>query len=438
MIEDDNNPLAVLDKAAAFAKIDPEAVERLKYPKTLLEVSMPVRMDNGQLKIFKGYRVHYSDIRGPTKGGIRFHPDVTREEVTNLAFWMSIKCAVMGLPFGGAKGGVSVDTKVLSKMELERVSRSYIRHVADFIGPDIDIPAPDMYTNPMIMGWMMDEYSSIKRQSCPAAITGKPIPLGGSRGRDDATARGLYYLIKQIEKDRNWVPEKIRVAVQGFGNAGQHIANLLYRDGYKIVAVSDSKGGVYKEDGLAIPVVIETKNQIKDDHAAYGKAQLCDLVESTACISNADLLELDVDILIPAAMEKQITKHNAHNIKAKYIFEAANGPISNEADEILNQKGTLVVPDIFANGGGVTVSYFEWVQNRSGFYWGLEKVHKKLQTIMIREYHNITSLMKKHNIDMRTAAYTHALNRYGEAVNALGTHDYFAVRPITMKNTGNV
>ncbi len=427
-MEDNNNALSILDKAAAFACIDPEAVERLKYPKTIVEVSLPVRMDNGQLKIFQGYRVHYNNVRGPTKGGIRFHPDVSRHEVTNLAFWMTIKCAVLGLPFGGSKGGVSVDTKMLSKMELERLSRSYIRHIADFIGPDVDIPAPDMYTNPMIMGWMMDEYSSIKRQSCPAVITGKPIPLGGSQGRDDATARGLYYLLKKMEKERKWVPDKMRVAIQGFGNAGQHIADLLYRDGYKIVAVSDSKGGVYKEDGLVIPDVIQTKNQIKDDQAAYGKEQLCDLVEAAACISNADLLELEVDILIPAAMEKQITKNNAYDIKAKFIFEAANGPIDSEADEILNHQGTLVVPDILANGGGVTVSYFEWVQNRSGYYWSLGEVHEKLQAIMIREYLNIIGEMKKNKTDMRTAAYTHALNRYGEAVKALGTHDYFSTR----------
>ena len=422
----DNNPLSRLDKAATYANIDAETVERLKYAKSSLDVSLPVRMDNGELKIFKGYRVHYNSVRGPTKGGIRFHPSVSLEEVTNLAFWMTIKCAIMGIPFGGGKGGVSVDTKKLSKMELERVSRSYIKHIADFIGPDIDIPAPDMYTNPMIMGWMMDEYSSIKRQHCPAVITGKPIPLGGSRGRDEATARGVYYVIKQMEKEENWQPEKIRVAVQGFGNAGQHMADLLHQDGYKVVAVSDSKGGVLQESGLDIPAVIAAKNKIRNDQAAYGKAQLCDFVDASACITNEQLLELDVDILIPAAMEDQITKHNADNVKANYIFEAANGPITIEADEILHRKGILVVPDIFANGGGVTVSYFEWVQNRSGLYWGLEKVRKKLQATMIREYHNITKLMKKHATDMRTAAYIHALNRHAEAVTALGTHDYFA------------
>lgn len=426
MVNDKNNPLARLDKAAEFAKIHPEAVERLKHPKSSLEVSLPVRMDSGELRIFTGYRVRYNDVRGPTKGGIRFSPSVTEQEVMNLAFWMTLKCAIMGLPFGGGKGGVIVDTKELSKMELERLSRSYINHIADFIGPDVDIPAPDMYTNPMIMGWMMDEYSSIKRQYTPAVITGKPIPLGGSKGRDEATARGAYYVIKQLEKEKGWAPENMRVAVQGFGNAGQHMANLLYQDGYKVVAVSDSKGGVLQADGLNIPDVIAAKNKIRDDHAAYGKAQLCDLIDASACITNENLLELDVDILIPAALEDQIHKGNAEKIQARYIIEAANGPTTIEADEILNKKGVLVVPDIFANGGGVTVSYFEWVQNRAGMYWGLEKVRKRLQATMIKEYHNITTIMKKYGTDMRTAAYIHGLNRHAEAITALGTHDYFA------------
>lgn len=421
-----NDPLRRLDKAAKFANIHAEAVERLKHPKSSLEVSLPVRMDNGELKVFTGYRVRYNDVRGPTKGGIRFAPSVDEQEVTNLAFWMTLKCAIMGVPFGGGKGGVTVNTKELSKMELERLSRSYIRHIADFIGPDVDIPAPDMYTNPMIMGWMMDEYSSIKRQYSPAVITGKPIPLGGSKGRDEATARGVYFIIKQLEKENAWQPEKTRVAVQGFGNAGQHVANLLYQDGYKVVAVSDSKGGVLQEEGLNVPEVIAVKNERTDEQAAYGKAQLCELVDASACITNENLLELDVDILIPAATEDQIHKDNADKIKAKYIFEAANGPTTFEADEILNKNGVTVIPDIFANSGGVTVSYFEWVQNRAGMYWGLEEVRKRLQVMIIKEYHNIRTIMKKYNTDMRTAAYIHGLNRHAEAITALGTHDFFA------------
>lgn len=421
-----NNPLSRLDKAQQYVNIDSETVERLKYPKASLEVSLPIRMDDGSLRIFKGYRVHYNNLRGPTKGGIRFHPLVCLQEVTNLAFWMTIKCAIMGVPFGGGKGGVSVDTKTLSKMELERLSRSYIQRIADFIGPEIDIPAPDMYTNPMIMGWMMDEYSTIVRQYSPAVITGKPIPLGGSQGRDEATARGAYYVIKELENQKKWQPKEIRVAVQGFGNAGQHIAKQLYDDGYKVVAVSDSKGGVYQADGLNIPAVIEAKNKLRDDEAAYGKAQLCELVDASACITNEALLELDVDMLIPAALEDQITKDNADKIQATVIVEAANGPTTPEADEILQKKGVLVVPDIFANAGGVTVSYYEWVQNKTGMYWSIEKVRKMLQENMITEFKHISQIMKKHDTDMRTAAYIHALNRHAEAVAATGTHDYFS------------
>jgi glutamate dehydrogenase (NADP+) len=420
-----NEALSRLDKAASYAKIDVEAVEKLRHPKACLEVSIPVRMDDGSLRIFTGYRVHHNDVRGPTKGGIRFHPQVSLDEVKSLAFWMTIKCAVVGIPYGGGKGGVIVDPKELSRMELERLSRGYIQQIANFIGPDTDIPAPDVYTNSMIMGWMMDEYSKIVRRLSPAVITGKPIPLGGSQGRDDATARGGYYCIKELEKKRNWDPKTIKVAVQGFGNAGQFIADMLYRDGYKVVAISDSKGGIYRPQGFDVPSIIQVKNNSKELQAVYCEGSVCQLVDATV-ITNEELLELDVDILIPAALENQITKSNAANIKAGTIIELANGPTTFEADTILQQKGTLVVPDILANAGGVTVSYFEWTQNKSGYYWSLETIHERLKEIMLREFNHVYRLMETHQVDMRTAAYIHALNRQAEAVVALGTHNYFS------------
>lgn len=417
--------LSRLDKAATYAKIDNETIAKLKHPKACLEVSIPVRMDDGSLKIFTGYRVHHNDVRGPTKGGIRYHPNVSLDEVKSLAFWMTIKCAVVGIPFGGGKGGIIVDPKELSRLELERLSRGYIQQIADFIGPEIDIPAPDVYTNAMIMGWMMDEYSTIVRKLCPAVITGKPIPLGGSQGRDDATARGGYYCIKELERKKSWKPADIRVAVQGFGNAGQFIAEMLYRDGYKIVAISDSKGGIHRPQGFDVPSIIHVKNNSKELQAVYCEGSVCQLVDATK-ITNEQLLELDVDLLIPAALENQITHENASRIKAKVILELANGPTTFDADEILQKKGTLVLPDILANAGGVTVSYFEWVQNKSGYYWTLAKIHELLKEIMVREFDNVYVIMEKHQCDMRTAAYIHALNRQAEAVVALGTHHYFA------------
>src|SRR3990167_3602037 len=270
--------LSQLDQAAQFSHADPETIERLKYPQSVLIVSIPVRMDNGALKIFTGYRVRHNDSRGPTKGGIRYHPDVTLDEVKALAFWMTLKCAVMGLPYGGAKGGITVDPKHLSRLELERLSRGYIEQVANFIGPHTDIPAPDVYTNPMIMGWMMDEYSKIVRSHNPGVITGKPIELGGSLGRDDATGRGGYYCIKELERHRQWNPKEIRVAIQGFGNAGQHVAQLLHRDGYKIVAVSDSGGGIYRQEGFDVPSLIRMKKETKRVQAVYCEGSVCEMI----------------------------------------------------------------------------------------------------------------------------------------------------------------
>jgi glutamate dehydrogenase (NADP+) len=414
-----------LDRAFQYAEIDPEAIERLKHPKQILEVSIPVRMDDGSLRVFTGYRVRHDDTRGPTKGGIRYHPDVELAEVKALAFWMTCKCAVAGLPFGGGKGGIIVNPKELSRMELERLTRGYIEQIADFIGPETDIPAPDVYTNAMIMGWMMDEYSKIHRRRTPAVITGKPIPLGGSLGRDDATGRGAYYCIKELEQKRGWKPEEVRVAVQGFGNAGQHVAHLLHADGYRVVAVSDSHGGIYSSDGFDVPSLIHTKNESRKLQAVYCEGSICEVVEADT-ITNEQLLELDVDLLIPAALENQITSDNAGRVQSPVIVEVANGPITGDADQILNKKGKLVVPDILANAGGVTVSYFEWVQNKGGYYWTVDDVHTRLHEIMSREFNTVFDLMERKQVDMRTAAYAIALNRIGEAIASQGTARFFA------------
>jgi glutamate dehydrogenase (NADP+) len=415
--------LARLDKAFGYSSVDVEALERLKHPKAALEVSIPVRMDNGSLKIFTGYRVHHDNTRGPTKGGIRFHPEVSLDEVKALALWMTFKCAVVGIPYGGAKGGVTVDPKQLSRLELERLSRTFIEQISYFIGPDKDIPAPDVYTNSMIMGWMMDEYSKLNHRHSPAVITGKPIELGGSLGRDDATGRGAYYCIKQLEKKKNWQPKDITIAVQGFGNAGQHIANLLHNDGYKIVAVSDSRGGIYNEKGLNIPHLIRAKLEMKDLKTASSQQNSGE--QPANYISNDELLKLDVDILIPSAMENQIHSDNANQIKAKIIVEVANGPVTYDADAVLANKDILVIPDILANAGGVTVSYFEWVQNRAGYYWTEEEIHYKLETVMVNAFNEVYQLMMEKAIDMRTAAYAVALNRLGKAICVKGTHSYF-------------
>ena len=413
-----------LDEAFKYAEIDPEALELLKHPKMIIQVSIPVRMDDGSLRVFDGYRVRHDDTRGPGKGGIRFHHHVNLSEVKALAFWMTCKCAVVGLPYGGGKGGVIVNPKELSRLELERLSRGFIRQIADFIGPEIDVPAPDVYTNAMIMGWMMDEYSKIVRQRTPAVITGKPIPLGGSLGRDDATGRGAYYCIKELEKKRGWNLMDIRVAVQGFGNAGQHVSRLLHRDGYRIVAVSDSRGGIYNTKGFDVPSLIFTKNESRQLKAVYCDGSVCEAVDADN-VSNEELLELDVDVLIPAALENQITKENANAIKAPVIVEVANGPTTSEADEILKSNKILVMPDILANAGGVTVSYFEWVQNKAGYYWPVEEVNTKLHKIMATEFNKVFDLMEKKQIDMRTAAYAYALGRIGEAIESQGTKRYF-------------
>lgn len=416
-----------LEKALRYVTICEDAIERLRYPKASLSVAIPVRMDDGSLRVFQGYRVRYDDSRGPTKGGVRFHPNVSIDEVQSLAFWMTFKCAVLNLPFGGAKGGITVNPKALSKFELERLSRGYVDAIADFIGPDIDIPAPDVYTNAMIMGWMMDQYSIIRRQITPGVVTGKPITMGGSLGRETATAMGAFFVINAAMAKSGRSPNETTVAIQGFGNAGGILAELLFNAGYKIVAVSDSQGGVYASKGLDIPSVRRFKESSRNIRAIYCEGTVCNIVDHEI-ITNQELLALDVDVLVPAALENQITADNADRVRAKFIFEVANGPIASAADAILEARGIQVFPDILVNAGGVTVSYFEWVQNRSGFYWTLEEVNRRLKDRMTEETEKLGSIAQELNISMRTAAYVHALNRLGEAIKAKGSRDYYISR----------
>ena len=422
-----------LDRAGELAGTDPEVLERLRHPKATLQVSLPVRMDDGSLRVFEGYRVHHDTTRGPTKGGTRFHPDASMDEVKALAFWMTCKCAVVNIPYGGAKGGVVVDPKGLSPMELERLAREFVRRMGDFIGPDVDIPAPDVYTHTRIMGWMFDEYSALKGRHCPAVITGKPISLGGSQGRGEATGRGAYYCIKELERKRGWDPGEVRVAFQGFGNGAQSCARLLHEDGYRVVAVSDSKGGIYQDDpdagGFDVPSLIQVKNQTRQLEAVYCEGSVCERVDAER-ITNAQLLELDVDILVPAALENQITAGedgNAQRVKAGVIVEIANGPTALDAEAILaKDPDRLVIPDILANAGGVTVSYFEWVQNRTGHYWPQGRVFDQLREVMSDAFNHVFQTRDRLDTDMRTAAYVVALERIGEAIADGGTQRYFS------------
>ena len=414
-----------LDRALQYVSISADATERLRRPQASLTVSIPVRMDDGSLRVFEGYRVHYDNTRGPTKGGIRYHPDVSLDEMQSLAIWMTFKCAALGLPFGGAKGGIALDPKALSRLELERLSRGYVDAIAPFIGPDTDIPAPDVYTNAMIMGWMMDQYSIIQGHRSPAVITGKPVSLGGSLGRSTATGTGAFHVLQAMMAKLGRSPADLTVAVQGFGNAGSVIARHLFDSGYRVVAVSDSRGGIYAPQGLDIPSVQQHKVANRSLQAVYCHDTVCDLVDHKT-LTNEELLTLPVDILVPAALENQITTSNVANVQARYIFEVANGPVSADADLILEDKGILVFPDILVNAGGVTVSYFEWVQNRSGLYWSEAEVHQRLETKMEEEAEQIWQIAQEKSISMRTAAYVHALTRLGEALDARGTQDYYA------------
>jgi len=409
------NPFSIaqqqFDIAAKILNLDPRLRAVLREPVRELHVSLPIRMDDGDVKVFKGFRVQYNDARGPSKGGIRFHPDETIDTVRALAAWMTWKTAVMDLPLGGGKGGIICNPKVLSERELERLSRAYIGAIGWIIGPERDIPAPDVYTTPQIMGWMMDEYSKLRGHSTPGAITGKPLSLWGSLGRDDATARGAWYAIREAATVLDIDLSKARVAIQGFGNAGTFAASLgsqLFRS--KIVAISDSAGGIFNPNGLRGEEVQAYKRQ-RGSVVGFPGAQP---------ISNADLLEVDADILIPAALENQITAENASRVKARIVAEAANGPLTPEADIVLHTRNVFVIPDFLCNAGGVTVSYFEWVQNQRGMPWELEDVHRRLDRKMTRAFGEVLASSRKHKVDMRTGAYCVAVARVAEATRARG------------------
>jgi len=400
-------------RAVEALKLEPAVYEILKQPQRFLEVSFPVVMDDGSVKVFTGYRSQHNDALGPTKGGLRFHPDVYADEVKALSMWMTFKCSVLGLPYGGGKGAVKCNPKELSTGELERVSRGFIQAISQIIDADKDIPAPDVYTNPQIMAWMIDEFSKIREKNVFGLLTGKPLIIGGSKGRNEATGRGCVVVAKAAAKKLGIKVEGARVAVQGFGNAGSVAARLLHEAGAKVVAVSDSKGGIYNEDGLD-PVAV---------NAFKAKTTTVVGFPGSKTITNNDLLTSAVDILIPAAFENQITEANAKDVKAKIISEAANGPTTPEADEILHQKGIMVIPDILASAGGVTVSYFEWVQNLMNFYWTEEEVNNRLEQMMIQSFETVYDMHVKEKVSMREAAFMVAVKRVADAMRVRGWLD---------------
>lgn len=398
-----------LERAVQFMDISNEALEFLKRPQRVLQVTIPVRLDDDSMKVFEGFRVQYNWARGPTKGGIRYHPHETLSTVKALAAWMTWKTAVVELPYGGGKGGVICNPKEMSERELENLSRGYIRAIYDIISPYSDIPAPDVYTNPRIMGWMMDEYETIVRRKSPAfgIITGKPLSIGGSLGRIDATSRGGSYTIREAARILDLDLEEATIAIQGYGNAGYYMAKIAAEEmGLKVVAVSDSRGGTYNPDGLNPDDVLKWKYENRTVKDYPGGEN----------ISNEELLELEVDILAPAAIEEVITKDNADNIKARLIAELANGPVTPEADEILWEKGIFQIPDFLCNAGGVTVSYFEWVQNITGEHWDLGTIHKKLDAKMTKAFHDVYEVSKKKKVHMRDAAYVVAVSRVYRAM----------------------
>ncbi|TRY28109.1 Glu/Leu/Phe/Val dehydrogenase [Brevibacillus sp. LEMMJ03] len=378
--------------------------ELLKEPLRVLTVRIPVRMDNGEVKVFTGYRAQHNDAVGPTKGGIRFHPDVTEDEVKALSIWMSLKAGIVDLPYGGGKGGIICDPREMSFRELERLSRGYVRAVSQIVGPTKDIPAPDVFTNSQIMAWMMDEYSRIREFDSPGFITGKPIALGGSHGRETATAKGVTICIREAAKRRGIDLKGARVVVQGFGNAGSYLSKFMHDAGAKVVGISDAYGALYDPNGLDIDYLLDRRDSFGTVTKLF-----------TNTITNKELLELDCDILVPAAIENQITAANAHNIKAKIVVEAANGPTTLEATKILTERGILLVPDVLASAGGVTVSYFEWVQNNQGYYWSEEEVQEKLEKVMVKAFENVYSLAQTRRVDMRLAAYMVGVRKMAEA-----------------------
>jgi glutamate dehydrogenase (NAD(P)+) len=404
--------LRQFDNAIKHLELKRGIAEYLRYPKRELTVNFPVKMDDGSVKIFTGYRVHHNTVLGPTKGGIRYHPDVTLDEVRALAMWMTWKCAVVGLPYGGAKGGVVCNPKELSLQELENLTRRYAAEISMLMGPESDIPAPDVGTNPQVMAWIMDTYSMHKGYSVPAVVTGKPISIGGSLGRLEATGRGVMITAREACKHLGIPIEGATVVVQGYGNVGAASAYLLRDQGCKVIAVSDSKGGIYNPRGFDPRDVLSYK---RETGSVVG-------YPDTETITNEELLELPCDILVPSALENQITADNADRIQAKVVAEGANGPTTPDADVILHDKGILIVPDILANAGGVTVSYFEWVQGLQSFFWSEEEINQKLERIMIKSFQEVLEASKLKGIDMRTAAMVRAILVVAEALVVRGIY----------------
>lgn len=404
-----DNVIAVVDSAAKKLGYKQEEYEQFKHPERELKVSIPVKMDNGELKVFTGYRVQHSTTRGPAKGGIRFHPSVNMDEVKALAAWMTFKCAVVNIPYGGAKGGVIVDPSTLSETELRHLTRRYTTMISPIIGPDQDIPAPDVNTNPKIMGWIMDTYSMLHGRCIPGVVTGKPLEINGIPGRAAATGRGVMFTCNNILAKEGIEKKGCKISVQGYGNVGGTTARLMHAEGYKVVAVSDVSGGLYKADGLDIPKIDKF---LADNHGKMLESYNEDGVKH---ISATDVLSVECTILIPAAMENQINDETVNDVKAKIIVEAANGPTTLEADEVINKKGIILVPDILSNAGGVVVSYLEWVQNQQALYWEESDTNDKLKHVMDRSFEEVYDLAKKHDVSLREGAYMIALKRVVEA-----------------------
>ncbi len=402
--------IAQFEKAADKLALDPNLRKRFVVPKRALMVSVPIRMDNGNVEVFHGYRVHHDNTLGPSKGGVRYHPEVNLGEVSALAMWMTWKCALMGLPFGGAKGGISVDPSALSRNELQRLTRRYTAEIIQFIGPEIDVPAPDVGTNEQIMAWMMDTYSQFKGYSIPEIVTGKPVVIGGSLGRTEATGRGVVFCIMEAFRHLGLSPEGKTAAVQGFGNVGSNAARLLHQEGCKVIAVSDVRSGLYNPKGLDIQALMAYASQSKFIEGFPGGDP----------ISNRDLLEVPCDVLVPAALSSQITEANAHRISCKILAEGANGPTTPAADLILQERGIFLVPDILANAGGVTVSYFEWVQDLQNFFWNEKEINAKLRDIMADAFRGVLNLSLSEKVDMRMAALMLSVRKISEAQLARG------------------
>jgi glutamate dehydrogenase (NAD(P)+) len=400
------------DRAADKLDLGPAVRDVLRHPKREVTVHFPVQLDDGSTRVFTGYRVWHNVTRGPAKGGIRFHPDTDIDDMRALAMWMTWKCACVKIPYGGAKGGVTCDPKALSLRELERMTRRYTTEIADMLGPDSDIPAPDVNTNQQVIAWMMDTFSMHRGYSVPGVVTGKPVSIGGSEGRYEATGRGTVYTIQEAAKVLGFELGGARVVVQGYGSVGQSVARFISELGARVIAVSDSKGGVFAGDGLDLPLITRHKQETGSVTGA----------PRTRPISNAELLELDCDILVPAALEGVITEHNASRIHARLIAEGANGPTTPEADDILRSRQITVIPDVLCNAGGVTVSYFEWVQDREEFFWTIDEINARLRRVMVRAFEDVHHTAVEHDVDMRLAAYMLAVNRVAEATLTRGIY----------------